>query len=67
MTTKKHISKLNYTKNQIDSKMDVAITNGKIYQVAANISTQKAKTVVDATGLYVVPGLIDMHVHAYDG
>jgi len=54
-------------KNQIDSKMDVAITNGKIYQVAANISAQKAKTVVDATGLYVVPGLIDMHVHAYQG
>lgn len=54
-------------KNQIDSKMDVAITNGKIYQVAQNISPQKAKQVVDATGLYVVPGLIDMHVHAYQG
>ena len=54
-------------KNQINSKMDVAITNGKIYQVAPNISAQKAKTVVDATGLYVVPGLIDMHVHAYQG
>ena len=54
-------------KNQINSKMDVAITNGKIYQVASNISAQKAKTVVDATGLYVVPGLIDMHVHAFQG
>ena len=37
-------------KNQINSKMDVAITNGKIYQVAANISSQKAKTVVDEIG-----------------
>jgi len=54
-------------KNQINSKMDVAITNGKIYQVAPNISAQKAKNVVDATGYYVTPGLIDMHVHAYQG
>ena len=54
-------------KNQINGKMDVAITNGKIYQVAANIPAQKAKKVVDATGLYVTPGLIDMHVHAYQG
>jgi len=54
-------------KNNINGKMDVAITNGKIYQVAANISPQKAKQVVEATGLYVTPGLIDMHVHAYQG
>ena len=54
-------------KNQINTKMDVAITNGKIYQVALNISTQKAKNVVDVTGLYVTPGLIDMHVHAFHG
>jgi dihydroorotase len=54
-------------KNQMDGKMDVAITNGKILQVAANISPQKAKTVIDVTGYYVTPGLIDMHVHAYHG
>jgi len=54
-------------KNNINGKMDVAITNGKIYQVAPNISAQKAKNVVDATGYYVTPGLIDMHVHAYQG
>jgi len=54
-------------KNNINGKMDVAITNGKIYQVAPNISPQKAKNIVDATGYYVTPGLIDMHVHAYQG
>lgn len=54
-------------KNQINAKMDVAITNGKIYQVAANIDSRKAKNVVDVTGLYVTPGLIDMHVHAFQG
>jgi len=54
-------------KNNINSKMDVAITDGKIFQVAATISPQKAKKVIDVTGLYVTPGLIDMHVHAYQG
>lgn len=54
-------------KNQINSKMDVAITSGRIYQVAPDIPAQKAKVVVDVTGLYVTPGLIDMHVHAFHG
>ena len=54
-------------KNKIDSKMDVAITNGKIVQVAAEISTNRAKKVVDAGGLYVIPGLIDIHVHVFCG
>ncbi|MBL7871403.1 MAG: amidohydrolase/deacetylase family metallohydrolase [Cyclobacteriaceae bacterium] len=54
-------------KNKINSKLDVAIINGKISQVAANIATTKAKSVIDVTGLYVTPGLIDMHVHAFQG
>lgn len=54
-------------KNKIDSKMDVAITAGKISAVAANIPANTAKNVVDATGLYVTPGLIDMHVHVFNG
>ena len=54
-------------KNQIDSKMDVAIVNGKIAQVAADIPAKGAKLVVDASGLFVTPGLIDMHVHVFQG
>jgi dihydroorotase len=54
-------------KNQIDSKMDVAIVKGKIAQVAADIFVKNAKTVIDVTGLYVTPGLIDMHVHVFQG
>jgi dihydroorotase len=54
-------------KNQIDSKMDVAITKGKIAQVAADIPGKNAKLVVDVTGLIVTPGLIDMHVHVFQG
>jgi dihydroorotase len=47
--------------------MDVAITNGKIFQVAKNISPHQAKKLIDVTGLYVTPGIIDMHVHAFNG
>jgi dihydroorotase len=54
-------------KNNIDSKMDVAITAGKIASVAPGINSQKAKQVIDVTGLYVTPGLIDMHVHVFQG
>jgi dihydroorotase len=54
-------------KNKIDGQMDVAITNGKISAVAPGISEATAKKVVDVTGLYVTPGIIDMHVHAFHG
>jgi dihydroorotase len=54
-------------KNKIDEQMDVAITNGKIFQVAKNISPHQAKKLIDVTGLYVTPGIIDMHVHAFNG
>ena len=54
-------------KNKIDTRMDVAITNGKIAEVAADIPAKRAKKVIDATGLLVTPGLIDMHVHVFMG
>lgn len=54
-------------KNQIDSKMDIAIVRGKIYRVAPDIPASEAKKVLDVSGLYVTPGLIDMHVHVFHG
>lgn len=54
-------------KNNIDGKMDVAISDGKISQVAASIPAANATRVVDVTGLYVTPGLIDMHAHVFYG
>lgn len=54
-------------KNKIDAKMDVAITAGKISAVSPDIPANLAVTVVDAAGLYVTPGLIDMHVHVFNG
>lgn len=54
-------------KNKMDSRMDVAITDGKILEVSPNISATNAKKVIDATGFYVVPGLIDLHTHVFVG
>ena len=54
-------------KNNIDAVLDVAITNGKIIQVAKNIDTRNALQVVNANGLYVTPGLIDIHTHNFAG
>ena len=54
-------------KNNIDSNMDVAIKDGQILRVAADIPAGSAKKTVDVKGLYVVPGLIDMHAHVFYG
>ncbi len=54
-------------KNQINEQMDVAISNQTILEVSPNISEERAKKVINVTGLYVTPGLIDMHVHVFHG
>ncbi|MBD2752661.1 amidohydrolase/deacetylase family metallohydrolase [Spirosoma validum] len=54
-------------KNNINGIMDVAISDGKIVQVAKNIDAKGATQTVDAKGLYVTPGLIDMHTHVFFG
>ena len=54
-------------KNSIDEPMDVAISGDTIALVAKNIDTTGAAQVVDATGLYVMPGLIDLHSHNFYG
>ena len=54
-------------KNGIDSVMDVAIAGGRIAAVAADIAPERATQVADARGLYVVPGLLDIHAHVFYG
>ena len=54
-------------KNSINDVMDIAVKDGKILLVAKNIDAQEGIQVVQAEGLYVVPGLIDMHVHVFHG
>jgi dihydroorotase len=50
--------------NGIDEVRDVAIRNGRIARVAASLAAS-AKRIVDLQGLYVVPGLVDIHSHQY--
>jgi dihydroorotase len=54
-------------KNHLSAIRDVAIRDHKIAAVAANIPAAQALKVIDAHGLYVAPGLVDMHVHVYAG
>ncbi|MGH9338870.1 MAG: amidohydrolase/deacetylase family metallohydrolase [Acidobacteriota bacterium] len=54
-------------RNSIDSPMDVAISGGRIARVDLNIPPSQARKLVDASGLYVVPGLVDLHAHVFYG
>ena len=51
--------------NQIDGIRDVGIRNRTIVRVAATLSRASAKQIADVKGLYVVPGLVDIHSHEY--
>ena len=51
--------------NQIDAGRDVGIKDGKIARVAEEIPPGDAPRSIDLSGLFITPGLIDMHLHAY--
>ncbi len=48
-------------------RMDVAVNRNRIVTVESEIPAKSAFRVIDATGQYVTPGLIDMHAHLYKG
>jgi dihydroorotase len=50
-----------------DGRFDIAVRAGRIAEVAATIPASAAQTVIDARGLIVLPGLIDLHTHTYYG
>lgn len=49
----------------LDKVMDIFVEDGIIKEKAETIDRQ-ADTVIDAAGCYVMPGLIDLHVHFRD-
>ena len=53
-------------KNGIDGVRDVAVAGGVIAAVAPRVDPAGART-IDASGLYVTPGLVDIHTHVYAG
>ncbi|WP_130419460.1 amidohydrolase/deacetylase family metallohydrolase [Edaphobacter modestus] len=54
-------------KNNVDARSDVAIRDGKIAAIEPSIPASAAKQSVDISGLYLTPGLIDIHVHVFTG
>ncbi|MGH9721660.1 MAG: amidohydrolase/deacetylase family metallohydrolase [Bryobacteraceae bacterium] len=54
-------------RNSLSAVRDVGIKDGRIASIAPNIAPARALKTVDAAGLYVTPGLIDIHVHVFAG
>lgn len=54
-------------KNSVNAILDVAIKDGKIAKVAQGIAEESANVIVEAEGLIVTPGLVDIHMHVFFG
>ncbi len=53
--------------NGVSARRDLAMVDGRIAALAEDLPASAAERVVDVSGLYVTPGLIDMHVHCFPG
>ena len=53
--------------SNLRSQLDVAIRGNKVVKIAPHISSADAEQVIDVKGKLVLPGLIDMHTHIYEG
>ena len=54
-------------KSSVSDVRDIGITDGRVVEVGVNLAPDRADQVIDATGLYVTPGLIDIHAHVFHG
>jgi dihydroorotase len=54
-------------KNGVSAVRDVALADGRVAAVAEKIESAEAARVVDVAGLFVTPGLVDIHAHVYTG
>lgn len=50
----------------MDDTLDIVVENGLIKEIGKGLKTPAGAEVLDVSGKYVVPGLIDMHVHLRD-
>ncbi|MDD6202606.1 MAG: dihydroorotase [Lachnospiraceae bacterium] len=53
-------------KSEFTGKRDLAVSDGKIAEIREEIQPNKMDTVIDCTGKYIGPGLVDAHVHFRD-
>jgi dihydroorotase len=51
--------------NGIDEVIDVAIKDKKIARISANIPPVEGSQVVEVSGLFITPGILDIHTHVY--
>jgi len=51
----------------LNQKLDVGITGDRVAAIQVDLPHTGSKRVIDVTGCYVTPGLIDFHVHSYWG
>jgi imidazolonepropionase-like amidohydrolase len=58
----KNATVLTVTKGKLENA-DILLMNGKIAQIGKNLSAPAGAQVIDATGKYVMPGIIDPHSH----
>lgn len=49
----------------VDGRRDVAFASGRVAAVDTAIPRETAREVVDVSGAYVAPGLVDLHAHAF--
>jgi dihydroorotase len=54
-------------KSNLSAILDVALLDGKIAAIETRIDPARALKIIDVSGLYLTPGLIDIHFHAYTG
>ena len=53
--------------SQLRRKADLAIADGKIAAIVDDIPAAQSLDTIDARGLYVTPGLVDLHTHCFHG
>jgi len=51
--------------NGVNAVMDVAVSGGAIARIEKSIPPAQAKNHIDVSGLYLTPGLIDLHAHVF--
>ena len=50
--------------NNRNAVLDVAVADGTIAGIAPEMNTDNSRESIEVTGFYLVPGIIDLHVHA---
>lgn len=56
------------TVNELElENTDIGVLNGKVAAIGRSLPVQPRTKIIDATGQYVCPGLVDLHTHVYWG